>query len=270
MIEDKHEDILSRMGAILSQGIINAAGRNATISLTTRDGNLRQNAIIGMMMFTQHWYWYPMQNFLALCLAPTALIGLNKNLKVPKNFKCVMNAKPSRFKYPEFIKNDKDQKKEKVTQAVLSTQNKAKARKDRREGKTKAPGEPDTPTPVKTGDKDVDMTSEKKDKDGAEKNEVEEDKAEEEPNHAVLKNPSRVLKEQEKYINYQSTEPETDSSYCPVLLTRFSGFVILRETREAGDKEEFYDDEERDADAPNPDLHSEFKLPAPFEFDPEV
>jgi 26S proteasome regulatory subunit N2 len=41
MINDKHEDILSRMGAILSQGIINAAGRNATISLTTRDGNLR-------------------------------------------------------------------------------------------------------------------------------------------------------------------------------------------------------------------------------------
>lgn len=37
MIEDKHEDILSRMGAILSQGIINAGGRNATISLTTRD-----------------------------------------------------------------------------------------------------------------------------------------------------------------------------------------------------------------------------------------
>lgn len=41
MIEDKHEELLSRMGAILSQGIINAAGRNATISLTTRDGGLR-------------------------------------------------------------------------------------------------------------------------------------------------------------------------------------------------------------------------------------
>lgn len=40
-IEDKHEEILTRMGAILSQGIINAAGRNATISLTTRDGSLR-------------------------------------------------------------------------------------------------------------------------------------------------------------------------------------------------------------------------------------
>ena len=51
MIEDKHEEILSRMGAILSQGIINAAGRNATISLTTKDGNLRQNAVVGLVMF---------------------------------------------------------------------------------------------------------------------------------------------------------------------------------------------------------------------------
>ena len=138
-----------------------------------------------------------MQNFLALCLTPTALVGLNKNLKVPKNFKCVMNAKLSRFKYPEFLKSDKDQKKEKVTQAVLSTQSKAKARKDRREGKVKgADGEPGTatPTPSKTGEKDVEMANEEK-KDAAEKNGVEEDKAEEEPNFAVLKNPSRVLKE---------------------------------------------------------------------------
>jgi len=140
MIEDKHEEVLSRMGAILSQGIINAAGRNATISMMTRDGNLRQNAIVGMMMFMQHWYWYPMLNFLSLTLMPTALIGLNKNLKVPKSFKCISNAKLSTYKYPEFIKIDKDKKKEKVTTAVLSTSVKAKARKDRKEGKTGADG----------------------------------------------------------------------------------------------------------------------------------
>lgn len=32
---------LSRMGAIIANGILNAAGRNSTISLTTNDGNLR-------------------------------------------------------------------------------------------------------------------------------------------------------------------------------------------------------------------------------------
>ena len=51
MIKDKHESILSRMGAILSTGIINAAGRNATLSLTTRDGNIRQNAVVGLVLF---------------------------------------------------------------------------------------------------------------------------------------------------------------------------------------------------------------------------
>lgn len=194
LIEDKHEDVLSRMGAILSQGIINAAGRNATISLTTRDGALRQNAIIGMMLFMQHWYWYPMQNFLTLTLTPTALIGLNKNMKVPKTFKCILNAKASRFKYPDFIKADKDKKKERVTQAVLSTQSKAKARKDRREGRTgnAAASEAGTPaTPKKNEDADAEM----KDADKAEKNDAEEEKEEEEPESSQLKNPSRMLKD---------------------------------------------------------------------------
>lgn len=188
MTEDRHEDILSRMGAILSQGIINAAGRNATISLTTRDGNLRQNAIVGLMMFMQHWYWYPMLNFLSLALTPTALIGLNKNLKVPKTFKCVSNSKPSTYKYPEFIKVDKDKKKEKVTTAVLSTTTKAKARKDRKDGKT--------------GEKDVEMSTPKKeDKEMANEEgapaEEEEKKIEEpviEPDFQELNNPSRVVK----------------------------------------------------------------------------
>ena len=90
-------------------------------------------------MFMQHWYWYPMMNFLSIALTPTALIGLNKNLKVPKGFKCISNAKPSTYKYPEFIKVDKDKKNGgKVVTAVLSTTSKAKARKERKEGKTGA------------------------------------------------------------------------------------------------------------------------------------
>jgi len=86
MTEDKHEEILTKMGAVLSQGIINAGGRNATISMVTQAGTLRMGGVIGMMMFLQYWYWYPLLNFLSLSLAPTALIGLNKDLKVPKGF----------------------------------------------------------------------------------------------------------------------------------------------------------------------------------------
>ena len=106
MIEDKHEEILSRMGAILAQGIINGAGRNATISLTTRDGNLRQNAVVGLVLFLQYWYWYPLLNVLSLSLTPTSLVGVNKDLKVPKSFTYVSNAKPSMYKYPDFLKKE--------------------------------------------------------------------------------------------------------------------------------------------------------------------
>lgn len=53
---------------------------------------------------------------------------------------------------------------------------------------------------------------------------------------------------------------------------RFIGFVVLKETRalREGETEEFYDDEERNLDAPNPDLVSDFKIPAAFEFDPAI
>jgi 26S proteasome regulatory subunit N2 len=135
-----------------------------------------------------------MMNFLNLALTPTALIGLNKDLKVPKSFKCTSNAKPSTYKYPEFIKLDKDKKKEKVATAVLSTTTKAKARKDRKEGKT---GEEvvSSPSPKKNegGEADKEMTNEEK-KDGEEEKKEEVKLPEPEQDFQELKNPSRVLK----------------------------------------------------------------------------
>jgi len=131
MTKDKHEDILSRMGSILSNGIINGAGRNATISLVTRDGNVRHTAITGLVLFMQHWYWYPLMNFISLAMTPTALVGVNKDLKVPKSFTATLNAKPSLFAYPVMLKKDEEKSKDKVETAVLSTTAKVKARKER-------------------------------------------------------------------------------------------------------------------------------------------
>ena len=59
----------------------------------------------------------------------------------------------------------------------------------------------------------------------------------------------------------------------PVLQTRFCGFVILKEINAVNAEdppEEYYDDEERDKDAPNPDLQTDLKLPEPFEYDPKI
>ena len=78
-----------------------------------------------------------MLNFLSLSLAPTALIALDKRLKVPKSFTFVSRAKPSTYKYPDFLKKDSGKEKEKVTTAVLSTTVKAKVRAGR---KAKADG----------------------------------------------------------------------------------------------------------------------------------
>ena len=74
-----------------------------------------------------------------------------------------------------------------------------------------------------------------------------------------------MLKAQEKTISFKE-----DGTFIPVLTSRFGGMVILRELNQAQEAELFYDDEERDADAPNPDLQTEFKLPEPFEFDPAI
>lgn len=83
-------------------------------------------------MFLQHWYWYPLLNFLSLALTPTALIGVSEDLKVPKSFSFISNAKPSTYKYPEFLKKEEGKEKTKVETAVLSTTAKVKARVGRK------------------------------------------------------------------------------------------------------------------------------------------
>jgi len=89
-------------------------------------------------LFLQYWYWYPLLNFLSLSLTTTALIGVNQDLKVPKSFAFTSNAKPSMYKYPEFLKKEESKQGEKVSTAVLSTTVKAKARAGRRHKDTPA------------------------------------------------------------------------------------------------------------------------------------
>lgn len=82
VIGDKHEDVMAKFGAILAQGIIDAGGRNVTISLQSRTGHTNMSAVVGLMIFTQYWYWFPSSLCLSLAFAPTAIIGLNSDLKV--------------------------------------------------------------------------------------------------------------------------------------------------------------------------------------------
>lgn len=122
VIADKHEDVMAKFGSILAQGIIDAGGRNCTVSLLSRTGHTNMEAVVGMLVFCQHWFWYPLTHFLSLAFKPSCIIGLNIDLKMPKvEFKS--NAKPSMFAYPPVLEEKKDKAKEKVcVVSFLSTE----------------------------------------------------------------------------------------------------------------------------------------------------
>lgn len=218
IILDKHEDTMSKMGAILASGILDAGGRNVTIKLLSRTKHDRITAVVGMAVFSQFWYWYPLIYFLSLSFAPTAFIGLNYDLKVPK-FEFLSKAKPSLFEYPRPTTPPTTNSAVKLPTAVLSTSAKAKARAKKEADQKTVMDEGNAPANVKgpnSSDKDgeamqVDSASEKK--------------MEAESSLQVLTNPARVIPAQEKYIKFFEA-----GRYMPIKLAP-SGFVLLRDIR---------------------------------------
>merc|ERR1719357_1637599 len=222
VITDKHEDVMAKFGAILAQGIIDSGGRNVTVSLQSRTGHTNMLGVVGMLVFTQYWYWFPLSHFLSLAFQPTAIIGLNSNLDMPvAQFKS--SAKPSTYGYTPNIEEKKKEDKEKVATAVLSITAKQK-KKNAEKGK-------------KDGEEKMDIDTEKKE-DKKEKKEVDEDKKEveekkkePEPNFEMLSNPARVMKAQLKVISLE------DARYRPMKDLSIGGIVMLNRT-DKGDKEE--------------------------------
>lgn len=217
IIADKHEDPMAKFGASLSQGIIDAGGRNVTISLMSRNGNMSMPAVVGLALFTQFWYWFPMAHAAVLAFSPTAIIGVNSELKLPK-FEFSSNVKPSIFAYVPEIKAPEKDKVEMVKTAVLSTTAKATARqKEKEKEKAIAEGGDAMDTDEPTGKDASASASDKKEGDAEMKVDGEAEKAEEkkakepEPNYETLSNLSRVVPAQMPYISFQSS-----SRFVPV------------------------------------------------------
>jgi len=101
ILEDKNEHLLIKFGALISKGLMNLGGKNCVISLVSNTNEIKMKSIIGMCLFTQYYYWYPMIHMLNLSVCPTFLFNLDDKLKLPKNYKMLSKAKPSIFAYPK-------------------------------------------------------------------------------------------------------------------------------------------------------------------------
>ncbi|XP_051127665.1 26S proteasome non-ATPase regulatory subunit 1 homolog A-like [Andrographis paniculata] len=217
IILDKHEDTMSKMGAILASGILDAGGRNVTVKLLSKTKHDKVTAVVGLAVFTQFWYWYPLIYFASLAFSPTAFIGLNYDLKVPK-FNFLSHAKPSLFEYPKPTTVTTTTSAVKLPTAVLSTSARAKARVSKKEAEKAAPEKAESSSGKgKSSDKDAELMQ--VDSAAAEK------KVEPEPSFEILTNPARVVPAQEKVIKFLE-----ESRYVPVKAAP-SGFVLLKDLR---------------------------------------
>ena len=87
------------MGVLAGFGLMNAGGSNSMLSLVTKEGHPKLKNIIGVYMFTQYWYWFPLANFLGLALEPTLLVGVLPDLKIPRSFNFISKAPKTYFDY---------------------------------------------------------------------------------------------------------------------------------------------------------------------------
>lgn len=239
-ITDRHEDAMTKFGSAIALGIIDAGGRNCTISLQTQTGNLNMAGIVGMAVFTQYWYWFPLTHFLSLSFAPTAVVGLDQDLEIP-SFKFHSATRPSLFDYPPEQEAKQEDAPEKVKTAVLSTtaQAKRRAQKKEKQQRRESMDIDQTPTTPKTsnlGEKmELDEPAGKEDNQEAEKpdgekklegeasSESAKKKMEKEKVGYQLENMSRVLPAQRKFISFP------DGRYRPVKKPT-GGVVLLTDT----------------------------------------
>ena len=240
-IANRHENACKKFGCIVSQGILDAGGRNCTIALH-KNGHTIARSIVGLFVFTQHWYWFSYVLMMPLALHPTCVIGLNKDLAMPQ-YSFTSNANPARFGFPKSVQLEKKEAKAAgVAKAVLSTTKKTGK-------KAKKAGEPQSPTsPKAAGDVEAKM-AEAAAAAEAEKKEAEAAEAAAATSE-VLKNPARVTLRQLGVIAH-----DLDPRYTPLKPNPF-GVCMLVDAKPS-DKEEIV------AIDPNA-KENEVKPPEPF------
>jgi len=247
-ITDKHEEQTAKFGAVLAAGILDAGGRNVTISLSSRSGHKNLSAIVGLAIFTQFWYWYPLTYFVSLAFTPTAFVGLSKDLKMPV-FQFKSNVRPSVFAYPPKITPPSTAAPAKVQTAVLSTTRKKKKQDEKKKEAMDIEPQKSEETP---------------------KEEKKEEEKEKEPDFEIKNNPARVTRAQVKHLSF-----DVSDRYTPVRSSHVSGIVMLNDNK-PGQPEELVTAASSTTQAPaasstaatTSQQDNEPAPPEPFQYDP--
>ncbi|CAL6428192.1 unnamed protein product [Bathycoccus prasinos] len=237
MSADSSETTMSKMGAIMASGILDCGGRNCTISLKSRAGRPRMTSTLGVLVFTQYWYWFPFGHFLSIATIPTAFIGVDKTLQMP-HYECVSNAKPSLFKYADYLSDEKDKKTTETRRAWTPTITSRLARNPEPQKTTTKWTRPLPPPPP--------PLKKKKEKKKKKKEKKKRRRTNREPEFEILTNPSRVTPQQEKFISFDPAARfvpcESSTTTTTTTIKEKSrvgrGFVVLKD--QTPEEEVFY------------------------------
>ena len=210
-IDNVYESVLCKIGAILAQGLVNAGGRNVTISCATLNGDTDMRAVVGLAVFCQYWFWQPYILFASLAMKPTAVLALDENLRqVPLRFKS--NVAPSMFAYPPGMKPPEKTSAARGPTAVLSYGHGKPLHKPKQAAAAAA-----TAAAAAESSKEEDKAKEEK---------KEEKKKPKEPAYEVLTAPCRVTMRQRKYLSFG-----VDERYVPVKTGIIHGITLVRDTQ---------------------------------------
>eukprot|EP00920_Eleutheroschizon_duboscqi_P030126 GHVT01073031.1.p1 GENE.GHVT01073031.1~~GHVT01073031.1.p1 ORF type:complete len:474 (-),score=164.82 GHVT01073031.1:425-1804(-) len=122
-IADKHENVITRFGALVAAGLIDAGGRNVVSSFTSSRGHLVKEAAAGFCLFAQSWYWFALVHCVSLTLRPTAILGISDDVELAEGFSVDLaaGARLDFFEYPQVASTEKKEEKRSTLKAVLST-----------------------------------------------------------------------------------------------------------------------------------------------------
>ncbi|KAJ2706945.1 proteasome regulatory particle base subunit [Coemansia spiralis] len=263
VIETKNIELVAKFGSVVAQGILDAGGRNVTISLTTGDGQLNAAACAGMLLFAQSWSWFPLAHFLALAFRPTALIAVNKDMRTP-NLDVTCASRKALYAYPPNLEEPVVHAPTKVATAVLSTTHRSRHA---------TAAARDTPQPAASTGSDPEAVSAVRDQDGESGMDVDENgadgKTQQKRSRKVgsesfaVANITRVLPQQERFMRWPA-----GARYVPVKQGRVSGVLVVKDTA-PGEPEDLLpgllpEDAADDEDAAESDVTG--PPPEPFEY----